>query len=143
MSWFRNTIANLYAAVSAPVAATRDGVLKRLRDIRGRVTNLYNKVRGHPPQKTLKDIVGEAAYDGIEDVKHMYGRAKAGEAKGIEDVKHVYGRAKESRQGEGLEDDKHMYGRAKESRREEGVELIENGHRVKTWCFLGRASIAL
>ena len=44
---------NLYAAVSAPVAATRDGVLKRLRDIRGRVTNLYNKVRGPPPQKTL------------------------------------------------------------------------------------------
>ena len=45
--------------------------------IHSRVTNLYNKVRGHPPQKTLKDIVGEAAYDGIEDVKHLYGREES------------------------------------------------------------------
>ena len=77
MSWFKNAIANFYGAVSAPVAATRDGLLKRLRDIRGRVTNLYNKVRG---RKTLKDIVEEVNYDGIEDVKHMFGREKAEQA---------------------------------------------------------------
>ena len=96
MSRFRNTIANLYAAVSAPVAATRDGLLKRLGDIRGRVTNLYNKVRG---RKTLKDIVEEVNYDGIEGVKHMFGREKAEQTDGLEDIKHMY------RENEGIEED--------------------------------------
>ena len=73
MSWFKNAIANLYDIVSAPVAATREGLLRRLGNNRGRVTSLYNKVRG---QKTLKDIVEEANYDGIENVKHMFGREK-------------------------------------------------------------------
>ena len=72
MSWFKNAISNLYDIVSAPVAATRDGLLKRLGDI-----HLYNKVRG---RKTLKDIVEEVNYDGIEDVKHMFGREKAEQA---------------------------------------------------------------
>ena len=69
MSWFKNAIANLYGVVSAPVAATRDALLERLGDIRGRVINLYNKVRR---RKTLKDIAEEVNYDGIEDVKHMF-----------------------------------------------------------------------
>ena len=72
MSWFRNTIANLYDAVSAPVATTRDALSKRLGNIRSKVTDLYNKVRGHPPQKTLKDIVDEVAYDGVEDIRSLY-----------------------------------------------------------------------
>ena len=54
MSWFKNAIANLYGIVSAPVAVTRDALLERFGDICGRVTNLYNKVRG---RKTFKDIV--------------------------------------------------------------------------------------
>ena len=70
MSWLKNAIANLYGIISAPVAATRDALLKPLGDIRGRVTNLYNKVRG---RKTLKDIVEEVNYDEIEDVKYMFG----------------------------------------------------------------------
>ena len=56
MSWFRNTIANLYDAVSALVATTRDALLKRLGDIRSTVTHYYNRARGQPPQRTLKDI---------------------------------------------------------------------------------------
>ena len=107
MSWFKNAIANLYDLVSAPVAATRDGLLKRLGDIRGRVTKLYNKVRG---RKTLKDIVEEVNYDGIEDVKHMFGREKAEQTDGLEDIKHMY--------REGIEEDD-----------EPG--LIEDGNRVK------------
>ena len=111
MTWFKNAIANLYDLVSAPVAATRDGLLKRLGDIRGRVTKLYNKVRG---RKTLKDIVEEVNYDGIEDVKHMFGREKAEQTDGLEDIKHMY--------REGIEEDD-----------EPG--LIEDGNRVKVWRF--------
>ena len=72
MSLFRSAITNLYAAVSALVATTRDALSKRLGDIRSKVTDLYNKVRGHSPQKTLKDIVGEVAYDGVEDIRGLY-----------------------------------------------------------------------
>ena len=107
MSWFRNTIAKLYAAVSAPVATTRDALSKHLGNIRSKVTNLYNKVRGHPPQKTLKDIVEEVAYNGVEDVKHMYGREKVGEVDGVEDVRGLFDEG-----GDG-----------------------EDGNRVKAWRF--------
>ena len=96
MSWFKNAIANLYGAVSAPVAATRDGLLKRLGDIRGRVKNLYNKVRG---RKTLKDIVEGVNCDGIEDVRHMLGREKAELADGIWDIKHMFGRERKITRG--------------------------------------------
>ena len=108
MSWFRNTIAKLYAAVSAPVATTRDALSKHLGNIRSKVTNLYNKVRGHPPQKkTLKEIVEEVAYNGVEDVKHMYGREKVGEVDGVEDVRGLFDEG-----GDG-----------------------ENGNRIKAWRF--------
>ena len=83
LSWFRNAIANLYDAVSAPVAAAHNALSKRLGDIREKVTDLYNKTRGRQPQKTLKDIFEERAYDGIEDIKHMYGREKAGSVEGL------------------------------------------------------------
>ena len=109
MSWFKNAISNFYDIVSAPVAATRDGLLKRLGDIRGRVTNLYNRVRGW---KTLKDILEEVNYDGIEDVKHMFGREKAEQAerKGTEEVQNLFEEDDEPR-------------------------LKEDGDRVKTWRF--------
>ena len=55
MSWFKNAIAKLYNVVSAPVAATRDALSKRLRDIRNKVTNLYNKARGRQSQKTRRN----------------------------------------------------------------------------------------
>ena len=116
MSWFKNAISNLYDIVSAPVAATRDGLLKRLGDIHGRVTNLYNRVRG---RKTLKDIVEEVNYDEINDVKHMFGREKAEQTDGLEDIKHMYREARA--RGENEEDD------------EPG--LIEDGDRVKVWRF--------
>ena len=114
MSWFRNTIANLYAAVSAPVATTRDALLKRLGDIRSTVTHYYKNVRGHQPRRTLKDVVEEVAYDGVEDVKHLYGRKRTEqEDEAVEDVR-------------GLFD---------EGDAEHHDELVEDGNRVKAWRF--------
>ena len=60
MSWFRNTITDLYNAVSAPVAATRDALAARLESVRETATLLYVKANqklgyGQP----LKDIVEE------------------------------------------------------------------------------------
>ena len=80
MSWFRNQITDLYNAVSAPVAATRDALSERLQSVRDTVTLLYERAKqklgyGQP----LKDIVEEQAnqdYIGIEDIKHVYPRAK-------------------------------------------------------------------
>ena len=63
----------------------------RLGDICGRVTNLYNKVRG---RKTLKDIVEEVNYEGIEDVKHMFDREKAEQTDGLKDIKRMYVKAR-------------------------------------------------
>ena len=62
MSWFRNTITDLYNAVSAPVAATRDALATRLESVRETATLLYVKANqklgyGQP----LKDIVEEQA----------------------------------------------------------------------------------
>ena len=45
MSWFKNAIAKLYAAVSAPVATTRDAFLKRLGDIRSTVETAIEIVK--------------------------------------------------------------------------------------------------
>ena len=77
MSWFRNTITDLYNAVSAPVAATRDALASRLESVRKTATLLYERAKqklGYG--KKLKDIVEEQAYIGIEDIKHLYPRAK-------------------------------------------------------------------
>ena len=43
MSWFRNTIINLYNPVSAPVAATPDGLSVRLQSVRDTASLLYNR----------------------------------------------------------------------------------------------------
>ena len=53
MSWFRNTITNLYNAVSAPVAATRDAHSERLQSVRDTASLLYNRTM-HYSSETLK-----------------------------------------------------------------------------------------
>ena len=40
LSWFRNTITDLYNAVSAPVVATRDALASRLESVRKTATLL-------------------------------------------------------------------------------------------------------
>ena len=60
MSWFRNTITDLYNAVSAPVAATRDALSERLESVRHTASLLYNRAMHHIGE-TLKNIVGNAA----------------------------------------------------------------------------------
>ena len=115
MDWFRNTIASLYDAVSAPVATTRDALLKRLGGIRKVVTGAYNRIRGHQPRRTsLKDIVEEVAYDGVEDVKHLYGRERT------------------EQEGEAVEDVRGLFD---EGDAEHHDELVEDGNRVKAWRF--------
>ena len=63
MSWFRNTITNLYNAVSAPVAATRDVLTERLQSVRDTASLLCNKMMNNIGygQETLKDIVENTA----------------------------------------------------------------------------------
>ena len=73
MSWFRNTITDLYNAVSAPVAATRDVLASILESVRETASLLYERAKqklGYG--QLLKDIVEEQAnqdYIGIEDIK--------------------------------------------------------------------------
>ena len=58
MSWLRNMITNLYNAVSAPVAATRDALAERLQSVHDTASLLYERMReklGYGQQ--LKDIV--------------------------------------------------------------------------------------
>ena len=56
MNWFRNTITDLYNAVSAPVAATRDALSERLQSVRDTASLLYNRTMHHIGyvQETLK-----------------------------------------------------------------------------------------
>ena len=137
MSWFKNAIANLYGVVSAPVATTRDTLLERLGDIRGRVTNLYNRVRG---RKTLKDIVEEVNSDGIEDVKHMLGREKAKHTDGLEDIKRMYGEAEARGEHEGIEEIRNLFEGEDD---DDEPKLIEDGDRVKTWRNIALTKTAM
>ena len=63
MSWFRNTITNLYNAVLAPVAASRDALAERLQSVRDTASLLYNRMMNNIGygQETLKDIVENTA----------------------------------------------------------------------------------
>ena len=63
MSWFRNTITNLYNAVSAPVAATRDALTEILQSVRDTASLLYNRMMNNIGygQETLKDILENTA----------------------------------------------------------------------------------
>ena len=76
-AWFRNQITSLYNVVSAPVAATRDALTKRLQNVRKTVDLLYNKAKekigyGQKATPKLKKLVEEQAYVGVEDIKHLY-----------------------------------------------------------------------
>ena len=62
MSWFRNTISDLYNALSVPVAATREALAARLESVRETATLLNERAKqklgyGQP----LKDIVEHQA----------------------------------------------------------------------------------
>ena len=63
MSWFRNTITNLYNAVSAPVAATCDALTERLQSVRDTASLLHKRMMNNIGygQETLKDIVENTA----------------------------------------------------------------------------------
>ena len=45
-SFFRNTISKLYNAVSAPVAATRNGLSERMQSLHETASLLYNRMMG-------------------------------------------------------------------------------------------------
>ena len=69
-TFLRNTISKLYNAVSAPVAATRDALAKRLQGVRETASLLYNKMienMGYGRER-LKDIVEKEA-EGEEQQK--------------------------------------------------------------------------
>ena len=111
-NWMKNQINKLYNAVSAPVAATRDALSERLQSVRDTASSLYERAKqklgyGQP----LKDIVEEQAiqdYIGIEDIKHLYPRAKTQTTdNGIQGMRYLF--------------DEH------------DMRLIEDGTRVKTW----------
>ena len=59
MSWFRNTITDLYNAVSAPVAATRDALWEHLQSVRDTASLLYKRTMRYIGE-TLKKIVENA-----------------------------------------------------------------------------------
>ena len=62
-TFLRNTISNLYNAVSTPVAATRDALAERLQGIRETASLLYNRMMeniGYGRER-LKDIVEKEA----------------------------------------------------------------------------------
>ena len=58
-SWMRNQIANLYNAISAPVAATQDRPTERLQSARNTASLLYNRMMDNISfgQERLKKIV--------------------------------------------------------------------------------------
>ena len=62
-SFLRNTISELYNAASAPVAATRDVLAKRLQNVLDTTSLLYNRVMDNMEdrQERLKDIVEKEA----------------------------------------------------------------------------------
>ena len=59
----KNQITNLYNAVSAPVAASRDALAQHLQSVHDTASLLYNRTMHHIGygQETLKDIVKNAA----------------------------------------------------------------------------------
>ena len=116
--YFRNAISKIYNAISAPVAATRDALTNRLKNVRDSITLLYNKTKekiGYG-QPTLYDEIEKEAkknyieietnYTGIEDIKHLYSHEKK-EHQGVEDIQYIF--------------DEH------------DMRLLEDGNKIKTW----------
>ena len=63
-TFLRNTIWELYNAVSVPVTATRDALAERLQSVCDITSLLYNKMMenmGYGQQERLKDIVEKEA----------------------------------------------------------------------------------
>ena len=62
-TFLRNTISNLYNAVSTPVAATRDALAERLQGIRETASLLYNRMIENMEygRERLKNIVEKEA----------------------------------------------------------------------------------
>ena len=60
MNYFRNALSKLYDAVSAPVAATHNGLTERLQTLRDTVSLLYNRTKKKLDQ-TLNQIVEDEA----------------------------------------------------------------------------------
>jgi len=57
IGYFKNAMAKLYDAVSAPTSATRDGLSNRLKSIQD-ITFYYNKAKEQrAPKRTLKEEV--------------------------------------------------------------------------------------
>ena len=72
-TFLRNTISKLYNGVSAPVAATRDALVKRLQGVRETASLLYNRMMenmGYGQQERSKDIVEKEAEE-EEDAKEQ------------------------------------------------------------------------
>ena len=72
-SWMRNQLTNLYNAVSAPVAATRDALTERLQSVREIASLLYNRMMenmGHE-QERLKDIMEKKAEQEQQEEKDV------------------------------------------------------------------------
>lgn len=118
MSWFRKAISKIYNTVSAPAAATRDALLAdRVRSVRDTVTFYYNKAKEQiSGTTTLHDevqrITIEDEYQGIADLKHMFGKEEKEQAtnpEGIEDIQHIFD--------------------------ENDTQMLEDGNRIKTWRF--------
>ena len=79
-TFLRNTISELYNAVSATVAATRDALTERLQSVRETASLLYNRMvenMGYG-QETLKDIVEKEAE---KEEEAAAAREEEGEAK--------------------------------------------------------------
>ena len=112
-AFFRKTITSLYNTVTAPIAATRDALTKRLQSVRETASLLYEKAKtklGYGQKNTLKAVVEKEArrdYVGLEDIKHLYSKKKKTKTTGIEDIQYLF--------------DKH------------DMVLIGDGQRTKTW----------
>ena len=78
-TFLRNTTSELYNAVSAPVAASRDALTERLQSVRETASLLYNRMVENMRygQETLKDIVEKEA----EKEEAAAAREEEGEAK--------------------------------------------------------------
>ena len=84
-SWMKNQLTKLYNAVSAPVAATRDALAKRLQRVRETASLLYNRMvenMGYGLGR-LKDIVEkeaeeEQAEENVDLIPHENERALKG-----------------------------------------------------------------
>ena len=68
-SWMKNTISNLYNAVSVPVAATRDALAEKLQSVSETAFLLYNGMIHNIEygQERLKDIVEKEAREEEEE----------------------------------------------------------------------------